>query len=144
MRVQSFRDLTVWQRSVEMVAATYQLMQRLPLDERDALVQQLRRASTSVPANIAEGHARAHRKEFLHFLSIAHASLAEVETHLLVAQRVGYVDRTALRPALSLCDEVSRMLTAIRARLGEPRFAVARRSPLDAPQRSPLDASPPG
>jgi four helix bundle protein len=117
MSVQSYRDLRVWQRSLEMVHAVYAITRQLPADERDALSTQLRRAAGSVPANIAEGHSRAHRKEFLQFLAIAQASLTELETHLLIVERVGYSDPAHLAAALDICGEVGRMLRVMRVRL---------------------------
>ena len=117
MPVRSYRDLIVWQRSMELVEETYALCSRLPLSERMVLGDQMRRAVVSVAANIAEGHSRAHRKEFLHLLSIAKGSLMELEAHLLIAERVRFLSIGEIRPALSLLDEVSRMLNAMRSRL---------------------------
>ena len=91
MPVRSYRDLIVWQRSMELVEETYALCSRLPLSERMVLGDQMRRAVVSVAANIAEGHSRAHRKEFLHLLSIAKGSLMELEAHLLIAERVRFL-----------------------------------------------------
>jgi len=132
MVVRSYRELIVWERAMQLVVAVYEVLARFPPCERYGLSGQLRRAAVSIPANIAEGHARAHRRAFLHFLSIARASLAEVETHLLVAERVGHIAADDARPAIVLCDEVSRMLTAMRARLADGLPERARRSPLDA------------
>jgi four helix bundle protein len=140
MEVRSYKDLRVWQRAIELVCASYDVSRRLPAEERTALGDQLRRAAVSVAANIAEGHSRAHRKEFLQFLAVAHASLTELETHLTIALRVGYIPNDAYAAAATLSDEVSRMLTAMRRRLGEPRLAVPRRSSPDAPGRPTLDA----
>jgi four helix bundle protein len=117
---------------MELVAAIYSIVRLLPVEERFALGSQLRRSATSIAANVAEGHSRTHRKEFLHFLSIAHGSLAELQTLLSVAERVGLAAAAEVALARSLGDEVSRMLTVMRARLGDPRLAHARRSTLDA------------
>jgi len=132
MIVQSHRDLRVWQRAMDLVALTYAVVRLLPSEERYALGDQLRRAAGSIAANIAEGHSRAHRKEFLQFLAIAHSSLTELETHLMIAERVGHVSGDQILTALALSDQVSRMLTTMRARLGDARLARARRSTLDA------------
>ena len=117
MSVRSYRDLIVWQRSMELVEETYSLCSRLPPAERDALADQMRRSAVSVAANIAEGHSRVHRKEFLHMLSIARGSLMELETHLLIAERVYLLSDDQVSRALALLDEVSRMLSAMRAKL---------------------------
>jgi four helix bundle protein len=127
MTVRSYKDLRVWQRAMDLVCATHALSNALPPEERHRLGDQLRRASVSVAANIAEGHSRTHRKEFLHFLTIAHASLTETETHLTIALRVGYVDRKSYTAPATICEEVGRMLTAMRARLGEAHLKHATR-----------------
>jgi four helix bundle protein len=120
MRVESYQRLIVWQRAMDLVCASYVVARALPLTERYGLASQLQRAAVSVPANIAEGHSRTHRKEFLQSLAVARGSLKELETHLLIAERVGYVDRLAIAHPLRLVDEVSRMLTAMRAALTRP------------------------
>jgi four helix bundle protein len=81
------------------------------------LAAQIRRAATSVPANIAEGHGRLLRGEYLHHLSIARGSLKELETHFAVVERLGYLSADQLTKALELCDFVSRMLTRLRRSL---------------------------
>jgi len=89
--VKSFRDLRIWQRAMDLVPAVYRLLDKLPREEKYGLAEQVRRAVVSVPANIAEGHARKHTKEFLQHLSIARGSLAELLTLLLVAERLNYL-----------------------------------------------------
>jgi four helix bundle protein len=89
--VKSFRDLRIWQRAMDLVPAVYRLLDKLPREEEYGLAEQVRRAVVSVPANIAEGHARKHTKEFLQHLSIARGSLAELLTLLLVAERLNYL-----------------------------------------------------
>ena len=119
MRARYFRDLIVWQRAMALVRASYALAGRLPVDERFALASQIRRAATSVTSNIAEGHSRPHRRDFLRYLAIAHASLKELDNHLLTLESVGYVHREEITTPLALSEEVSRMLTAMRRRLAE-------------------------
>ena len=119
MRVQRYDQLVVWQRAFELVCAAYGVSRLLPTDERHALRDQIRRAAVSVPANIAEGHARVHRREFLQFLAIAGSSLAELATHLVVAGRVGYVVPGETVVARRLADEVGRMLTVMRRKLSD-------------------------
>ena len=132
MVVRGYRELVVWQRAMELVEIVYAAAATLPRSERFGLADQLRRAAVSVPANIAEGHARVHRKEFLHFLSIARSSCVEVETHLLIAQRTRTLRESDVGAALGLCEEVSRMITTMRARLADALPDGARRSALGA------------
>lgn len=132
MKARSYRDLIVWQRAMRLTRESYLLAGRLPAQERMALAGQIRRAAASVPANIAEGHASAYGRVFLRHLSIAHASLTELECHLLVASGVGYLPEAALRDALEEADAVGRMLRRMRAALVERH---ARRATPDAPAR---------
>jgi four helix bundle protein len=99
----SHRDLIVWQHAMDLVFAVYAVLPILPNAERYALTDQVRRAAISVPANIAEGQARSHTKEFIHFLCIARGSLAELDTLLELAHRLSYI------PA----DEFQRLNTAM-------------------------------
>ncbi|MGZ8458328.1 MAG: four helix bundle protein [Gemmatirosa sp.] len=119
MKTRNFRDLIVWQRAMALTRACYAIARQLPPEERFALGAQLRRAAISVPANIAEGHASRHRRQFLRYLGIAHASLMEIECHLLIAVDVGHLPEAAISDALSLREETSRMLRAMRRALGE-------------------------
>jgi len=89
--ISSFRDLRVWQQGVDLVEQVYRISQSFPKCETYGLTGQMRRAAVSVPANIAEGHIRKHTKVFLNHLSIALGSLAELQTELEIAVRLGYV-----------------------------------------------------
>jgi four helix bundle protein len=89
-KIESYRDLLVWQKSMDLVAEVYKLLGGLPTNERYGLTSQLQRAAGSIPANIAEGFGRWHKNEFVRFLLVANGSLKELETHLLIAVRVGY------------------------------------------------------
>lgn len=116
MPLKSYRELDVWNTAVELVVEVYQLTRTWPADERFGLTSQIRRAATSIPANIAEGYARSHRGDYLRFLSAARGSAAEVETHLIVAGKVKIASRTDLRPAWQLTQRVGQMLSVqIRA-----------------------------
>ncbi len=114
MDVMSYQDLVVWQKAMQLAEAVYKLTQTFPTEERYGLTQQLRRATVSIPSNIAEGHARATTREYLHFLSIAQGSRAEAETQVLLAIQIGYLSRPQAQPALGLLDKVSRMLASLR------------------------------
>jgi len=102
-----YRDLKVWQQAIELVPKVYEVVRVLPSEERYELASQIRRAVVSVPANIAEGQARQHPKEFLQGLYIARGSLAEVETLLIVAMRLGYLSEDKL-------EEVQQAIADVR------------------------------
>jgi four helix bundle protein len=114
---QSVQRLKVWQKSMDLVETAYKLSSRLPLDERFGLISQIRRAATSVPANIAEGFGRWNARDFARFTAIASGSLRELETHLIIVQRLGYLDKAAVDGALRLTDDLSRMLYRMRRRV---------------------------
>ena len=106
-----YKDLIVWQKSMDLVEEVYALASHFPTEERFALWSQIVRAAVSVPSNIAEGSGRATQKEFLHFLSIARGSLYELSTQLTIAQRLGYIadfSATVVR-----MNEIARILTAM-------------------------------
>src|SRR5512135_2077752 len=90
-KVKNYRDLIAWQKAMDLVEMVYRLTKDFPKDEIYTLTSQIRRAVVSVPANIAEGQGRASDGEFHRFLTIAHGSLRELETHLFIAQRLGYL-----------------------------------------------------
>lgn len=88
---QGFRQLTAWQTAYELALQIYKLTKTFPKTETYGLASQMQRAAVSVPANVAEGYERNHKKEYIQFLSIAKGSLGEVETYLLLAKDVGYL-----------------------------------------------------
>ncbi|MCO8123311.1 four helix bundle protein [Stieleria sp. TO1_6] len=95
----------------------YRVTKSFPKDELFGMTSQIRRAAASIPANIAEGQGRQGTKEFLNFLGIARGSLMEVETHLMLCQRVELLPETELKKLLSLSDQISRMLAGLRKSL---------------------------
>jgi four helix bundle protein len=115
--VQSYRDLKVWQRAIDLVTAIYPLLKSLPKEETYALASQIRRAAVSIPANIAEGQARQHTKEFLQHLSIANGSLAELDTLLIVAEKLGYVNSQDIGAIQANMREVRMMVYGLMSRL---------------------------
>ncbi|MDQ1155260.1 four helix bundle protein [Brevundimonas sp. SORGH_AS_0993] len=117
--VRHYRDLLVWQKALTWVELVYADSRSWPSDERFGLISQVRRAAVSVPSNIAEGCARRSTPEFLRFLSIARGSLAEVETQLILAQRLAYIEEAALTRLLEAADEISRMLSGLISKLEE-------------------------
>ena len=113
MPLQSYRELIVWQKSVDLVAEAFLVARHLPRDQVYGLAIQLQRAAVSVPANIAEGNGRRHRAEYVHHLSIARGSLNETEALLHVCARLGYLNAAQIAAAIGFCDEVSRLLTVL-------------------------------
>ena len=116
-RVTTYRDLIVWQKSVDLVEATYRLSKKLPAREMFGLTSQMQRAAVSIPANIAEGHGRRHLGDYLHYLSIANGSLKELETHCIVAVRLGYWGADEGESVLRVASEVGRMLARLAQKL---------------------------
>ena len=119
MSIQNFKELTVWQKSMNLAAEVYRITKKLPKDELFGLTNQLRRAAVSIPSNIAEGNGRDTSKEYLRFLYIARGSRAEVETQLLLCVELGYLQDGEIKVALGLCTEVSKMLNTIISRFKE-------------------------
>ncbi len=117
MPIRNYRDLLVWQKAMDLCATVYRLIEALPRHEEFGLKSQIRRAAVSIPANIAEGHGRDHLGDYLHHLSIAKGSLAEVETHLLLTTRLSYLPEAATVEALQASAEVGRMLNGLSAKL---------------------------
>ena len=111
--ISSYRDLHVWQRSVELVEEIYKLSALFPADERFGLTSQIRRAAVSVPSNIAEGYGRRRRAQYQHQIDIANGSLAEVETQLIIAGRLGFIEKEQAHSAWSLLQETGKMLTGL-------------------------------
>jgi four helix bundle protein len=116
-RIRSHRDLLVWQKAMDLADMTYEATDRFPSKEEYRLVSQLVRAAVSVPANIAEGSTRATSRDFAHFLNIAKASIAELDTEIEVARRRGYVTEPEAEELFGLMDELSRMITSLRTRV---------------------------
>lgn len=115
--VESYRDLIVWQKSMDLAAQIYALTSEFPKTEEYRLTSQMTRAAISIPANIAEGNARGSRKDYARFFAIARGSTAELSTFLMLAIRIKLGDQDNVRPALGLCEEIGRMLTALHNRL---------------------------
>jgi four helix bundle protein len=109
----SFRDLTVWQRSMQLTVSIYRLTQKFPREEIYGLTSQIRRSAVSVPSNIAEGHGRLSTGEFRQFLGIARASNCEIQTQLEIARVLGFGDTKLIDEAEGLSHEVGKMIYAI-------------------------------
>lgn len=117
------KDLLVWQKAMELVVATYRLTRGFPKFEVYGLAGQMQRAAVSVPSNIAEGHALKQTQAYVRHLAIASGSLAELETQLEIACRLGYLSSTD-EPIAELAGEIGRMLAGLRRSLS-PGFGRA-------------------
>ena len=118
----SYRDLIVWQKSVDLAVDVYRLTRDFPPDERFGITARLRRTVMSISNNIAEGNGRSTRGEFLNALSVARGSANEVENCLLVSKRLEFVSEAAIQPLLALLTEVLRMLAKLRVHLRNKRI----------------------
>ncbi|MHC4568069.1 MAG: four helix bundle protein, partial [Planctomycetota bacterium] len=121
-----YQDLEVWQKAMDLVVECYRATKEFPKSEVYGLASQLQRAAVSIPANIAEGRERKHSKEFIQHLSIGYSSLAELETHIQIAQRLDYINSTRTKQLLEKTGEIGRMLNALRQsiekRIGSDRI----------------------
>jgi len=115
--VRTYRELKVWQAAMDLAEQCYLATKGFPKDELFGMTSQIRRAAASIPANMAEGQGRQHTKEFLNFVSTARGSLKELETHLILCQRVGLLKTQDMEALLKLADEISRMLSGLRRSL---------------------------
>ncbi len=113
MVVKSYKELVVWQKAMRVACLTYELVKKLPKEECFALSSQMRRAAVSIPSNIAEGQSRHSLGEFLHFLSIANGSRAELETQLLLCVEIHYMTSQDIAEALSLLQEIAKIINAL-------------------------------
>lgn len=116
-QIKSFRDLLVWQKSMSLVTSIYQLTRDFPHAEMFGLTSQLRRASISIPSNIAEGYGRNTSKDYLRYLQIALGSLYEMQTQLEIASNLHFLDIVNFKKMISLCLEIERMLTSLIAKI---------------------------
>ena len=113
--MEDYRNLSVWQRSMELVKLVYGLTKQLPREETFALSNQLRRAVVSIPSNIAEGYGRNSKQDYLRFLNIARGSKNEVETQLQICLMLDYLRPEAIAEAQAVYTEVGKMLNALIA-----------------------------
>jgi four helix bundle protein len=119
MPLKSYRELIVWQKAMDLVEMIYQVTKGFPKEELYGLTAQIRRAAVSVPSNIAEGQGRNSTKEFRNHLSMAYGSLQEVETQILLAQRLGYLEQEQIQSVLNLLAEIGRLTNALSSALSK-------------------------
>jgi four helix bundle protein len=113
MSIETYRDLRVWRDAMDLAESCYRLTARFPNDERYGLTSQIRRASVSIPANVAEGYGRNSKGAYIQFLRVAQGSLKELETHVLLAERLGLASPEVCSPLLTSCDSLGRMLWSL-------------------------------
>ncbi len=116
-KVNTYKDLIVWQKAMEMAIALYPIVKRLPKEETYALGDQMRRAAISIPSNIAEGFGRNSKKEYLQFLYIANGSVYELETQLLLCVQIKYLTEVEIQPVISLLSEIGKIIMTITKKL---------------------------
>ena len=109
----SYRELTVWQKSIDLAGKIYAITQKYPAEEKFGITSQMRRAATSIPTNIAEGQARRNTGEFLQSLGIARGSLAELETFLILSVNLRFLATPESENLLNACTEINKMLNAL-------------------------------
>jgi four helix bundle protein len=113
MASRNYTDLVAWQKGMDLVESVYKLAKAFPKEELFGLTSQLRRAAVSIPSNIAEGEGRNSRGDFRRYLSIAHGSIRELETHIHIATRLGYIGEPQREAMLSQCAEVGRLVRGL-------------------------------
>ncbi len=113
MAIESYKDLDVWKVAMTLAQESYLLSAHFPKDETYGMAAQIRRAAVSIPANIAEGYGRDQTGSFIQFLRIAQGSARELETHLILAERIRLIDQQAAAPVQELCERVSKMLRSL-------------------------------
>jgi four helix bundle protein len=110
---QSYRSLRVWNEAMTLAETCYSLTRGFPKEELYGMTSQIRRSAASVPANIAEAYGRENRGEYIQFLRVAQGSLKELETHILLSQRIQLADRKCFEAPLARCETVGKMLRAL-------------------------------
>ena len=117
MANRNYRDLVAWQKSIDLVEEVYAITRTFPKEELYGLTSQVRRAAISIPSNIAEGEGRTSKKEFIQFLSIAYGSLREVETQVLISNRLKYIDKKQCNKIIDSCSEIGKIINGLRKSL---------------------------
>src|SRR5271156_3824183 len=129
-KAKHYKELLVWQRSMELAKLAYQLLDRFPADEKFGLTAMIRRSAVLIPSSIAKGQARHETREFLAQLSYADGYLAELETQLLLSVDLGFCKEANVEALLKEIDELQRMLNAIARKLGSNSPLTTSHSPL--------------
>lgn len=117
--MKSYRDLIVWQKSMNWVTLVYKISEVFPESEKFGLVSQIKRSSVSVPSNIAEGYGRNYKKDYAKFLQIARGSLYECQTQIEIAVNLSFIKREQFQEASDLSIEIEKMLNSLVNKLLE-------------------------
>lgn len=117
MKINSYKDLTVWKKSIDLVELTYKLTEKFPKEETYGLVSQMRRSSISISSNIAEGSRRGTKKDFRYFILNSFASGAELETQIEISKRLSLCDKDIFVEIDVLLDEIMKMLNKLSSNL---------------------------
>ena len=114
--MKDYKELEVWQKGISLVLASYEVIRKLPKDERYALADQIKRAAVSIPSNIAEGASRNSTKEFIQFLYVALGSASELETQTIIAEKLGYIksDETLLSDITIIRKMLNALITSLK------------------------------
>lgn len=117
MKVLNYTELIVWRKAMDLVEEIYLLTKKFPKEERYSLTDQIRRAAVSIPSSIAEGQQRNTTAQFKYFLSVSQGSRAEVETQIIIAWRLKYIEENEMRKTLSICSEIGKMINGLSGKL---------------------------
>ena len=121
MKVKTFRDLLVWQKSMKLVTEIYQLSKSFPKDENYGITAQIRRCSVSIPSNIAEGYGRRSTQDYIRFLNISSGSLYELQTLVEISFNLGYLDKDIFDKIYDATREIERMLSSLTSKLEDKK-----------------------
>lgn len=113
----SYKELIVWQKSIDLVMEIYKATKSFPKEEVYGLTSQMQRSAVSIPSNIAEGHDRNSTKEFVQFLCISRGFLAELETQVIIAEKLGYMNLKEKERTLNNCYEIGKMINGLLKKL---------------------------
>ena len=116
-KIKSYTDLDIWKKSIELVKRVYVLTEKFPKTETYGLISQMRRASISVPSNVAEGFRRRHNKEYKQFLYVSLGSCAELETQAIISQELNFLNECEKKEILEFSDRISRMISNLIKKL---------------------------
>lgn len=117
MGIKTYRQLEVWQKSIELVVLCYNFTKNFPTNEIYGITNQIRRSAISIPSNIAEGQSKWSTKEFLRHLSMSNGSLSELETQLIISDKLNYIKKSELNQILSLTEEIGKMINGLKKSL---------------------------
>ncbi len=115
--VKDYRDLIVWQKAMDLVETIYQTTRGFPREEIYGLTSQIRRAAVSIPSNIAEGNGRNTTRDYVHFLGMVYGSVKEVETQVLIAERLQYINSDDSNRLVHMTTEIARLISGLAASL---------------------------